>query len=49
MKCVAKTLINPVEFQDFWDHFLGNGTQNDQKALPREGLRNAFSKRRKAL
>ena len=29
--------------------FLGKGTQNDQKALPREGFRNAFSKRRKTL
>ena len=39
----------PVEFQDFWDLFWEVAPKMIQKALPREGFRNAFSKRRKPL
>ena len=45
----AKYLIKPVENEDFWSPFSGNDYQNDQKALPREGFRNAFSERRETL
>ena len=48
-KRVAKTLIKPVENEDFWDPFGEMATQNDHKALPREGFRNAFSERRETL
>ena len=48
-KRVAETLIKPVEIEDFGDPFSKNGTQNDQKALPREGFRNAFSECQKTL
>ena len=48
-KRVAKTLIKPVEFQDFRDPFWEIAPKMIQKALPREGFRNAFSKRRKPL
>ena len=48
-KHVAKTLIKPVKFQDFWDPFWETAPKMIQKALPREGFRNAFSKRRETL
>ena len=47
-KRVAKTLIKPVELQDFGAD-IRKSTQNDQKALPREGFRNTFSKCRHTL
>ena len=43
-KHVAKTLIKPVEFQDFWDPFGEMAPKIITKALPREGFRKAFSK-----
>ena len=48
-KRVAKTLIQPVEFQDFEQLFSEMATKTIGKALPREGFRNAFSKRWKPL
>ncbi len=48
-KRVAKTLIKPVEIEDFWDPFREMAPKMIQKALPREGSRNAFSKLRKPL
>ena len=48
-KRVAKNLIKPVEYEDFWSRKSKKCSENDQKALPREGFRNAFSKRQKAL
>ncbi len=44
-KRVAKTLIKPVENEDFGAPF----SEMAKKALPREGFRNAFSERRKTL
>ena len=48
-KRVGKTLIKPIELQDFWDPFWEMAPRMIKKALPREGFRNAFSERRKAL
>ena len=48
-KRVAKPLIKPVEFYKFRIPFSKMAPEIIGKALPREGLRNAFSERRKAL
>ena len=48
-KRVAQTLIKPVEFQYFWDHFWEMAPEIIKKALPREGFRNAIPKRRETL
>ena len=48
-KRVAKTLIKPVEFQDFWDPFWGMAPKIIKKALPREGFCNAFLQTWKTL
>ena len=48
-KRVAKTLIKPVENEDFGAPFSKIAPKMIQKALPREGFRNAFSERRKTL
>ena len=45
----AKTLIKPVENEDFRAPFWELAPKMIQKALPREGFRNAFSERRKTL
>ena len=48
-KRIAKTLIKPVENEAFWAPFARIALKMIKKALPREGFRNAFPKRRKAL
>ena len=48
-KRVAKTLIKPVENEDFGVPFSELAPKMIKKALPREGFRNVFSKRRKPL
>ena len=48
-KRVAETLIKPVENEDFGAPFAEIAPKMIQKALPREGFRNAFSKRRKLI
>ena len=48
-KRVAKTLIKPMEIEDFWTQKSEKGPKMIKKALPREGFRNAFSERRKTL
>ncbi len=48
-KRVVKTLIKPVENEDFLVPFSKNDPKMIKKALPREGFRNAFSERRKPL
>ena len=48
-KRVAKTLIKPVENEDFGAPFSKMTLKMIKKALPREGFRNAFSERRKTL
>ena len=44
-KRVAKNLIKPMEYEDFWTQKSEKGPKMIKKALPREGFRNAFSKR----
>ena len=48
-KHVAETLMKPVENEDFGTPFSETALEMIQKALPREGFRNVFSKRRKPL
>ena len=48
-KRVAKTLIKPVENEDFGPPFSKMALKIFKKALPREGFRNAFSERRETL
>ena len=48
-KRVAKTLIKPVEYWDFWSQKSKMGSEMIKKALPREDFRNAFAERREAL
>ncbi len=48
-KRVAKTLIKPVEFGDFWSQKSKSDSEMIKKALPREGFRNTISERRKTL
>ena len=48
-KRVAKTLIKPVENEDFGAPFSEMALKIIKKALPREGFRNAFSERRETL
>ena len=48
-KRVAKTLIKPVENEDFGAPFAKIALQMIKKELPREGFRDVFSKRRKPL
>ncbi len=48
-KRVAETIIQPVENEDFGQPFAEIALKMIEKALPREGFRNAFSKRRKTL
>ena len=48
-KRVAKTLIKPDEFRDFWSQKSKMDPEMIKKALPREGFRNTISKRRKTL
>ena len=45
----AQNLIKPVEIEDFRAPFAKFALKMIKKALPREGFRNAFSKRRKTL
>ena len=48
-KTNAQNLIKPVENEDFLVPFPKNDPKMIKKALPREGFRNAFSKRQKPL
>ena len=48
-KRVAETLIKPVENEDFGAPFSKMSLKLIKKALPREGVRNAFSERRETL
>ena len=48
-KINAQNLIKPMENEDFWAPFSKNDPKMIKKALPREGFRNAFSKRRITL
>ena len=48
-KRVAKTLIKTVENEGFWAPFSKMAPIMIKKALPREGFRDAFSKRRETL
>ena len=48
-KRVAETLIKPVENEDFGAPFSKMALQMINKALPREGFRNAFPERRETL
>ena len=48
-KRIAETLMKPVENEDFCAPFAPIALKMIKKALPREGFRNAFSKRRKTL
>ncbi len=48
-KRIAETHMKHVENEDFGAPFAKIALRMNKKALPREGFRNAFSKRRETL